>query len=92
MINIKYSFKEDRISILLVIVILVILSFIIYDIITHPLNKEITVYDRNMNVVAQYKGKIRSIRSSYGNHYSIYTENGIIHYYGFQIIEKTLPD
>ena len=56
------------------------------------MNKEITVYDRNMNIVAHYKGNIRSIGSSYGNHYTIYTENGKIHYYGFQIIEKTLPD
>jgi len=92
MINMGYSFKKDRISILLVIAIAVILLYIIYDIIAHPLNKEITVYDRNMNVVAQYKGNIRSIGSSYGNHYTIYTENGKIHYYSFQIIEKTLPD
>lgn len=92
MINIKYSFKKDRISILLVIVIAILILYIIYDIIAHPLNREITVYDRNMNIVAHYKGNIRSIGSSYGNHYTIYTENGKIHYYGFQIIEKTLPD
>lgn len=88
----KYSLKKDRISILLLIVIAILILYIIYDIIAHPLNREITVYDRNMNIVDHYKGNIRSVKSSHGDHYTIYTDNGIIRYYGFQIIEKTLPD